>query len=223
MIIKRDLDEAVTIATGVINGLLVQLDTKLEWDCGQVLATLSQQFLPTSKGFQNVFWTNLFILFEDCRVAGCTYDLMDNVRANAEALTPNGKLGIAVRNISIRYSLVELAKIVQATVYMSRNDIDDALDRINAAFLTAIDTAAMSFDQVIYQSLVALHAAVVADLNNRAQILPRIIFYNFPVSKNALWLAQRLYQDGSRAVELAAENQVSNPLWIMSPIRALSS
>jgi prophage DNA circulation protein len=224
MIKKRDMNDAVAGATTVINALMATLGgstgvagTSLTWSCGQILADLQDEFTT------GAFWPDLANCFELARTAGATYAEIDLVRTTAAALTPISPIGIAVQNYSIRMSLVELAQILAATTFVSRDDIDAALDTINAAFCSAEDTAAGAFDTVSYQALISLHAAVAQDLSNREQTLPRIIYYNFQRPLSALYLAQRIYQDASRAGEMVLENQVPNPLFMPLSIRALSA
>jgi hypothetical protein len=231
MIKKCDLNEAAKIASGVINNLLAApgssaaglAGSQLRWDGGQLLAGIASQLLPSADGTQGTFWGNLWTIFEDARAAGADYASIDSVRVAVEALsTPYGLLGLAVQNIAIRYALAELAQILAAQAFVSRDDIDSALIGINAAFETAEETAADSFDSAAYQALISLHAAVAEDLSNREQTLPRLINISFATPLPALFIAQMIYQDGTRAAEIVAENKAPHPLFMPMSIRALS-
>jgi len=226
-ITKPALNEAVAIGKSIVNNLLTALPsaasnvptgTSFVTAAGDLLADMASEIVVTGE-----FWADLANVFELARQAGVTYASMDSVRMAAEALMPVGNAGQAVQDYAIQISLVELAQILTATTFVSREDIDTSLTAINAAFVDAIDTAANNFDWNSYQALIALRGTVAIDLNNRQQTLPRIIFYNFPTTQPALWLSQRIYGDGSRAVEIAKENNAANPLFMVSPIRALSS
>jgi len=226
-ITKHALNEAVTIGTGIVNNLLASLPsassniptgTSFVTASGNLLEDMASEIAVTG-----TFWSDLANVFELARQAGMTYASMDSVRAATEALAPIGNAGQAIQDYAIQLSLVELSQTLATTVFASRDAIDAALTSINASFTGAIETAANNFDWASYQTLIALRGAVGLDLNNRAQTLPRIIFYNFPRMHPALWLAQRIYGDGSRGVEIAKENNISNPLFMASPIRALSS
>jgi len=221
------LNEGVSIGTGVINKLLAALPsaasnfpsgTSFVAAAGKLLESMASEIAVTG-----AFWVDLANVFELARKAGMTYASMDSVRAATEALTPIGNAGQAIQDYAIQMSLVELSQILAATTFTSRDGIDAALTTVSAAFLGAIETAANNFDWASYQTLIALRGAVAIDLNSREQTLPRIVFFNFPVTRPALWLSQRIYGSGDRAVEIAAENNVSNPLFMASPIRALSS
>jgi hypothetical protein len=225
-ITKQALNEAVTIGNGIVNNLLATLPsaasnstsgTNFVTAVGDLLADMASE-IATGQ-----FWADLSNIFELSRKSGVTYASMDSVRMAAEGLSPLGNAGQAIQDYAIQLSLVELSQILAATSFVSRDAIDASLTAINAAFLGAIDTAANNFDWSSYQALISLRGAVAVDLSSREQTLPRIVFYNFPRSHPALYLSQRIYGDGSRAVELAAENNSSNPLFVISPIRALSS
>ena len=231
MIKKSDLNEAAKIGTGVISNLLVSpgsaaagsTGSQLRWDGGQLIAGIASQLLPNADGSQGTFWANLWTIFEDARLAGADYAAMDRVRAAAEALvTPYGMLGLAVQNIAIRYAIAEQAQILAVQVFISRDDIDSAMMAINAVFETAEETAADSFDSASYQALVSLHAAVVNDLSNREQTLPRLINVTLAAPLPALFVAQFIYQAGTRAEEIIAENKGVHPLFMPTSIRVLS-
>lgn len=224
---KPALNEAVSIGTGIVRNLIAALPsaasnvpsgTSFVTAAGDLLADMASEIVATG-----AFWADLANIFELGRQAGVTYASVDSVRTTAGALAPVGNAGQAIQDYAIQLCLVEMAQILAATTFANRDAIDASLTAINAAFIQAIDTAADNFDWNSYQALIAIRGAVAIDLNNREQALPRIVFYNFPKAHPALWLAQRIYGDGSRAVELAAENSVSNPLFMGSPIRALSS
>jgi prophage DNA circulation protein len=226
-ITKHALNEAVTIGTGIVNNLLASLPsassnvptgTSFVTAAGNLIEDMASEIAVTG-----AFWADLASVFDLARQAGMTYAAMDSARATTEALSPAGNAGQAIQDYAIQISLVGLSQILAATVFVSRDAIDASLVAINAAFLTAIETAANNFDWASYQTLIALRGAVALDLNSRAQTLPRILFYNFPSSHPALWLSQRIYGDGSRGVEIALENGASNPLFLSGPIRALSS
>ena len=225
-ITKQSLNEAVTIGNSIVNNLLATLPsaasnapsgTGFVTAVGDLLADMASE-IATGE-----FWVDFANIFELSRKAGVTYASMDSVRIAAEALVPLGNAGQAIQDYAIQLSLAELAQILAVTIFVTRDAIDASVTAINTAFLVAIDTAANNFDWNSYQALISLRGSVVVDLNNREQTLPRIVFYDFPMAQPALWLSQRIYGSGGRAVELAAENNASNPLFLRGPIRALSS
>ncbi|GEP09805.1 hypothetical protein [Methylobacterium gnaphalii] len=162
--------------------------------------------------------------FEAATAAGATLSGMDRVRAVAQSVTDSDLPVQRVAQTAARYALAQMARILAATTFTSRQDIDDALARVNVAFQLAEDFAAGRFDQRVWRSLTALHAAVVRDLTRRARPLPRMVTYAFGARLPLLALANRLYGDAGRSSELLAENRgVVHPLFMPADGRALSN
>lgn len=223
---KTDLDEAVAATATVLDTLLLTLQGKTGLQgsttrqlCGNLSANGSVQLNAGG----STFWVNLAACFEAAQQAGSTYIAMDAVRAAAEALTPVGRPAIAVKNFCIRMSLAELARIIAATTFTSRQDIDAVMDQIDAAFERAELVAADNLDNVAYRLLLNIHAAVSNDLAQRSRPLPRMISYTLPKRVPSLTLAQRLYADPSRADELVDENKPIHPLFMPQSGKALSA
>lgn len=223
---KSELLEAVSVTGIVLNGLLHALQGITGMDGAQakyLIGALAANGREELAAGGNQFWVDLGACFEAAQKAGANYLLMDQVRASAEALLPTGTAGIAVKNFAVRMSLVELARILAATTFKSRDEIDTYFDQINAAFERAEVIAADNMDNVAYRLLINLHAAVSNDLANRSRPLARMITYSFPSSLPSLALAQRLYADPTRADELIGENKPIHPLFMSPTGKALSS
>jgi prophage DNA circulation protein len=161
-------------------------------------------------------------VFDLARQAGATYDQIDGVRRDTEAVKVVGFPAFSVQNTAIRFALAQCALILAATTFKSRPEVDRYIDRVNAAFERAEIIAGDSHDQASYRSIIALHAAVTFDLATRARPLPAIVVYNFAVPQPALWLAQRLYCDAEREQDLRDENRPVHPAFMQMPLRALS-
>jgi prophage DNA circulation protein len=225
---KSELNEAVAIAQQVVTALLGTLTSQAGLPDAQLraavgaLATNAATELNSDDGPAQ-FFADLADCFEQTRLAGAGYDAIDAVRALTETFVPAQPAGIAVMNFSARMGLAELAQILAATTFASRQDVDRVLDRINAAFDTAELVAADSQDNVAYRALIALHGAVSNDLTTRGLQLPRLVSYRFAQREPALTIAQRLYQDPTRSAELIAENKPVHPLFMPDRGRALSA
>lgn len=224
--IKSEVNEAVAATALVLNALLSTLfgrtgesGAQLRFQCGQ-LVTNGGGYLHAG-GL--TFWQALSNCFEAAPAAGATFAAMENVRAVAEAIIPIAPATIAVKNFSIRMALAEQARIIAATNYASREDVDRCYDQINASFDRAETVAADNLDNVAYSALLSIHAAVSNDLANRSRPLPRMTTYNFATRMPSLWMAQRLYYDPARGAELIAENKPIHPLFMPSTGAALSS
>lgn len=165
----------------------------------------------------------LFGCFDAARLAGAALEAVGRVRAVAEAEAPAGLAGVAVAQGAVQCALIQESRILAATAFVSREDVDAALVRVNAAFAPAVEYAADAHDGAAYQAVIALHAAVVRDLAERGRRLPRRVGYSFARTVPALALANRLYGDAGRAGELVAENKVAHPLFMPGSGRALSA
>ena len=223
MIAKQAFNETISIATQVINALLGTVGGSsvdggsLVYDGGLLLSSLQTQINGAT------ICPSLANLFEETRTTGATYAQFEALRQILLAMSPVTATGIAVQVFSIQMCLVEQSQILSAMTFDTRPDIDAAIDAINAAFDQALETAANAYDFIAYQTLIALAAATSGFLSAQSITLPEIIYFTFPQVMPTLWLAQRIYQDGTRERELALENQAIHPLFLASPIRALSS
>lgn len=208
-----------------LDGLLATLEGKTglqgaqaRYVCGQLSVNGRSEL--NAGGSQ--FWIDLAACFEAAQQAGATFETMDKVRTNAEALIVATPAGIAVKNFSVRMALAEQARILAATNFTSRQAIDLYFDQINASFDRAELVAADAQDNVAYTLLINIHAAISNDLANRSRPLPRMVSYSFPTGMPSLTLAQRIYYDPSRNDELIAENKPIHPLFMPPTVNALS-
>ena len=85
------------------------------------------------------------------------------------------------------------------------------------------EIAADDMDQMTYQALVRLHAAVTFFLVETARPLPRMLNFQFGAPMPTLVAAYRLYADAGRADELRAENKVVHPAFMRPFGKALSN
>jgi prophage DNA circulation protein len=223
--IKRDLNEAVDVTTTVLNALLLVLQgqtglagAQLRFLCGSLVANGATEL--GAGGMK--FWVDLRNCFEAAPLAGATFAAMGNVRTVAEALSPTGLAAVAARNFSVRMALAEQARILAATVFTSRDQIDGYFDEIDAAFDRAELIAADNFDTAAYGALITIHAAVSNDLTNRSFALPTVVTFAFPQRMPSLWHAQRIYADASRNDQLIAQNRPIHPLFMGPVVEALS-
>lgn len=223
---KTDVDEAMSVAGAVLDALAASVNgqsgisgAQVRYACGLVKADGA---IMLARGGLS-FWNWLIAAFETAPAAGVTFAEMDLVLSTANGFTPSGRPALAVRNLCVRMALAEQARILAATTFKSRQQIDGYFDKINASFDAAEIVAADNMDNVAYRALIKLHAAVSNDLANRARPLPRMVSYTYQKRFPALTLAQRLYSDASRNGELIDENDPIHPLFMPNTIVALSS
>jgi hypothetical protein len=222
---KTDLNEAIAatalVLTALQNTLAGQtgaIGAQTNFLCGQ-LATNGATELYAG-GYQ--FWFDLQNCFESAQQAGATFEAMTAVLTVANTLTPTGRPAIAVKNFAIRMTLMEQARILAATIFTSRQQLDNYFSQIDASLQAAELVAADNLDNVAYTLLINVHAAVSNDLATRAFTLPQMVTYSFPTRLPSLLMAQRLYQDASRSDQLIAENSPIHPLFMPATGEALS-
>lgn len=102
---------------------------------------------------------------------------------------------------------IELARATSNIDYASR---DDAL-AARTASLDALDAVAETADDLTYQELVGLRAAVVNDIATRGAQLPRIASVRPTDTVPALVLAYRTYGDATRDSEIVSRNALRHP------------
>jgi hypothetical protein len=161
--------------------------------------------------------------FDLARLAGATYDRLELVRVGCVAEVPVGVAATAINQACITCVLTQQSILLSETDFASRDDVDRVTGKVNAAFDVSIEYAADSSDAQTYQILVALHAAVIRDLVERARPLPRMVTYNFQRSFPTLTLASRLYGDAAQSDDLVLENKIVHPLFAPLSIRALGN
>jgi hypothetical protein len=145
------------------------------------------------------------------RAAGATFEGFMTARARLLAEMPVFVPGEAVAHLTVQLTLVQMAALTASTTYESRDDALFALKRIAVAFEAAEEDVADEHDAMTYRSLVTLRAAAVRDLAERSRQLPRVVPYAFANSMPGLWIAHRIFADGSRAEQLLAENKWVHP------------
>lgn len=225
-----ELNEAIEITnTAVLAGLLKMVEgqsgaegAQLRYQSG-VLSVNGSVWLSQTVDRVYTFWISLAKCFDTAQsIDSVTFELMEQFRKDMVAVSAQGLPAIAVRNFAVRMALAEQAKILAATTFTSRREIDGYFGVINDAFEAAELVAARGRDNVAYVALIKLHAAVSNDLANRARPLPKMVTYSFPKSRPSLAIAQSLYQDPSRSGELISENSPIHPLFFPLSGRALS-
>ena len=170
------------------------------------------------------FSAPLLACFSAATASGATFAGMDQVRQEAQGVTVADMPVQRVAQTAAVFALAQMTRILAATTFTSRQDVDAALARVNAAFLPSEDFAASRFNAAVWRAVLAMHGAAVRDLTARARPLPRIVPYGFPARMPLLTLANRLYGDAGRADELLAENRDTvHPLFMPAVGRALSA
>jgi prophage DNA circulation protein len=156
------------------------------------------------------------------RFGNATLVTMDRVRKAALAETPKYLPAVQTVLAIIRVTLASEARIIAATTYKSRDDVEAVATAVNAAFSQTEEAASDDLDSATYMALMRLHGDVVQHLAQRARRLPRVISYTNAQVMPALRMAQRAYGDPSRFQELIDENGVVHPAFMPREGKMLS-
>lgn len=168
------------------------------------------------------FATRWLACFKLATASGMTLDWMDTVLNQLIIETPTTlEAGSVVQN-SILFALAQDGRIIAATDYTSREEVEEILHRMKDWFDKVKDLAADEMDDPSYRALNNLAAAMTRYLADVARPLPRMLGYEL-VPQPALAMSQYIYGTGSRSEELAAENRVVHPAFMPRKIKALSA
>jgi prophage DNA circulation protein len=111
-------------------------------------------------------------------------------------------------------AVAAVAQIYAQTDFPTAQAATDARAQLLGMIDAQIQAAADAGQDSLYLAWQALAGLASADLIQRAQALPSIASYVLAASFPSLALAQRFYQDPSRAIELEQLNAVSHPLFM---------
>jgi len=220
---KADAQESVILCTSVLNTLLATAAT--QGRSGSDLRTAVNDFLANATVLvqHDQSGPPLADIFAKAKAAGVTYPQMEHVRQVAAAATAQTLGAALMQGCLIQFALATQGTIIADTTFTSRNDVQATKQTVNAAFAPMEEITADNMDQMGYQGLVALHAAIIAYLTKTAYPLPQILTFQFASSMPTLITAYRLYADAGRADELRAENNVVHPAFMKPTGIALSA
>ncbi|WP_374572515.1 hypothetical protein [Phenylobacterium sp.] len=122
-----------------------------------------------------------------------------------------------------RAAAIELARAAADYQPSSADDASAARKLVVDALESVIDAAGDVGDDAAFTALSALRSAVARDLAVRGARLAGLRAFVFGAPLPALTLADRLYDDASRADELARQADPAHPLFMPVSFKALSS
>jgi hypothetical protein len=210
---SQQVSEAVALLDRVLDGLLKTVPGAVTgrpaWDFRRAVGTIrANEADLIVNGTLGAAALNAWTLAARC---SATFDTFETLNKAVTAETPQYLPAIAVATLAIELTLSQMAQATAATTFVSRDDALSALNRIAAAFAPAEEAVSDDADPMSYRLLVALRAAAVRDLAQRGRQLPRVVPYSFPTAMPTLWIANRIYGDGSRSEDLIAENKIVHP------------
>ena len=140
------------------------------------------------------------------------------------SLTASPPTGVsAVDDLYRRAAVTSAARAATAYQPSSYDDAIAVQSVVTGLLDGEITIAGDEGDDTTYQALKALRVAVVADLKARGAGLSSLASFNFGASLPALYLAERIYGDGSRADQLVSEADPIHPLFMPVKFQVLAA
>jgi hypothetical protein len=161
--------------------------------------------------------------FSTCMSDGVTFAQFSSVLTSIQNEQPVSLAAVAAVQAGQRFCVSQMGRILVTMTFVSRDDADAAMALMDTILAPLEEDAADEHDSASYQALITFHASVTRYMATEAMLLPRVLTVSFVDSGPTLWLAQRIYQDGSRADEILMENKIVHPLFCPRDIRCLSS
>jgi len=161
--------------------------------------------------------------FDLARKAGITQAQLATVRTETASEKPVTLGAMMIKDSIIGICLATEARVIADMTFTSREDIDALKAQMNAIFAPVEEMLADEMDQMTFQAMVALHAAIIFFLIDTGRPLPRMLKFAFSRSMPTLVTAHRLYADAGRADQLRDENKVVHPAFMRPTGRALSA
>jgi prophage DNA circulation protein len=169
------------------------------------------------------FADRLLQCFKLATQAGIDLNWMDRVIKQLVLERPTTLTSTSVVQNSLIYALAQEGRIIAATTYRSRDDVDATMKRMKSNFDTVKFIIADTMSGPGYQAFIELASAVTRYLTDTARPLPRMLSYDMPTTLPALTLSNYIYGTGTRSLELEDENKVVHPAFMPRTLRALNA
>jgi prophage DNA circulation protein len=220
---KEDAVEAYPLMVTVLNALLSWTATR-----GRTGADLRSAISDVKVAGLRLLQTDsidvpLIECFELARRAGINMAQIEHVRVVASQQVAKSVGAIMTKDTLIELALMTQGYLISAMTFVSRQDVDDVKNVINAGFSAMEEELADQMDAMTYRAVIALHASIVMHLYETARPLPRMINFRFNQALPSVVMAHRLYADAGRADELRRENKIVHPAFMAMRGKALSS
>ncbi|PWT90373.1 MAG: hypothetical protein C5B54_07270 [Acidobacteria bacterium] len=171
----------------------------------------------------NRLGTELQAIMLAAEAAGATYAGMEAARQYLMGFEASDMVFIqVVMRGALVMTLATQCKILARMRFITQREAQNA----TVAIVQAFDAAkAMGIDQVdalVYRTLNTLAGAITAHLAATGLKLPRYVSYTIDMPMPSLYMAQRIYGDGSRHEEIEMENRIVHPAFCPRELRVLS-
>jgi transcriptional regulator len=169
------------------------------------------------------FALRLLNCFKAATDAGINLDWMDRVIDQLTKETPTTLTSTSVVQNSLVFAIAQEGRIIAATTFVSRTDVDTTMRRMKKWFDLSKELLADTMSGPGYEAFITLVAAITRHLTDTARPLPQMLRYNLPGPMPGLAISNYIYGEGSRDLELTAENKVVHPLFFPRQIRAMNA
>jgi hypothetical protein len=115
------------------------------------------------------------------------------------------------------------SKIVARTRFKTQTQARNMMLHMRDAFDAAKAIGIDEVDVLVYQAVATMGGALINHLALTELQLPRMVTYETAINMPSLYLANRIYQDTTRADEIEAENDVVHPAFMPRTLRVLST
>ena len=219
-----EIQEAEAMLATVTDYLLLSVSPTAEASKGAALRRAVGVLLakPWDLVKTDEFAASMLACFTTAYKAGIKFYMLRKLVAVLLEQQPTFAMATAIQLASLVYSLSTQARLIVDTDFKSRDDVDAVMAAVKANYNAVRDLAADRMDNVSYMAVNKLGASVVHYLVETARPLPRMVDFSIAPMPSLTW-ANRIYADGSRAEELAAENKIVHPAFMPADIRALST
>lgn len=130
--------------------------------------------------------------------------------------------GNALHDLFRRHAIAGLANAVSNYYPISRDDAQTVMSTVVSAVEKEITIAGNQGEDAVYLSLRNLKTAMVQDLRARGASLADTQLIETPSNMPSLYLAQKVYQDSSREIEMVRAAKPIHPAFMPTEFRALS-
>ena len=214
--------------SGIINRLLDKLALTSSSQVGDAGFVLRRQIGDMRSFYSDylrdkTFSAKLLAIFTTAREANAKLSSFVVVREQLFSESPVSEISKLIVQIAIGFCLGAESRIVSKIEFVSRDDVEVAINTMKIAFDIARDLAADAIDSSSYQDLTFLAGALMNHLAKTARPLPRMITFNMKATLPALTLSNRIYYKAERWEEVVNENHIVNPAFCPREIRGLSS
>jgi len=223
MSVKTEFDEIDEIVERTLANLLAftgkegRSGSELRLRAGDLVARTAYYVMDGS------FPNRLLQCFRLATTSGISLNWMDRVIQGLTEEKPSGLAATSVVQNSLIFALAQEGRVIRATQFISRDDVDATMRRMKKWFDIIKDIIADTMSGPAYQDFINLSAAITRYLTDTARPLPRMLRYELAATMPALAVSQYIYGEGDRSDVLVAENKIVHPAFMQRTLRAVSA